>query len=104
MDSAIRIKRPHLSVVSLLKSGTANCLPAVYLIRFAAFAALLFQQQRNEIMKQFFEVVKFISELFLLLSNAACFFEVTALHLKSARSTRYRVSLKPFRGALCAEP
>jgi len=39
-------------------------LPAVHLIRFAAFAALLFQQQRNEIMKQFFEVVKFISELF----------------------------------------
>jgi hypothetical protein len=82
MDSAIRIKRPHLSVVSLLKSGTANfvcCLTC-----FAAFAALLFQQQRNEIMKQFFEVVKFISELFLLLSNAACFLEVTALHLKPA--------------------
>ncbi|WP_156414299.1 hypothetical protein [Bordetella sp. N] len=50
-------------------------------------------------MKQFFEVVKFISELFLLLSNAACFFEVTALHLKSACSTRCRISLKPFRGA-----
>jgi len=35
-------------------------------------------------MKQFFEVVKFISELFLLLSNAAYFSEVTALHLKPA--------------------
>ncbi|OWT70114.1 MULTISPECIES: hypothetical protein, partial [unclassified Achromobacter] len=59
-------------------------LPCCLLTRFAAFAALLFQQQRNEIMKQFFEVVKFISELFLLLSNAACFLEVTALHLKPA--------------------
>jgi hypothetical protein len=56
-------KRPHLSAVNFLKNETANLANCcakfctTKLLCFVLLSALTYQQQRNEIMKQFSELV-----------------------------------------------
>ena len=73
----MRIKRPHLSVVKLLKNKVLlapltysphHCNPnrclTHHTLESLRFAAFVCQQQRNEIMKDFFVTVKSISLFF----------------------------------------